>query len=134
MRIGFVGLGAMGLPMAGHLIEAGHDVTVASRSRGPIDAALARGAKDGGSPRGVAEASDVVIVCVPNSPEVVEVVDDMLPVLSEGMTIVDCSTIDPEVERAQHLRVSDTGARYLDAPLSGGGGRAQGGAHPHGRR
>ena len=120
MRIGFVGLGAMGLPMAGHLIEAGHDVTVASRSRGPIDAALARGAKDGGSPRGVAEASDVVIVCVPNSPEVVEVVDDMLPVLAEGMTIVDCSTIDPEVERAQHVRVSDTGARYLDAPLSGG--------------
>ena len=120
MRIGFVGLGAMGLPMAGHLIEAGHDVTVASRSRGPIDAALARGAKDGGSPRGVALASDVVIVCVPNSPEVVEVVDDMVPVLAEGMTIVDCSTIDPEVERAQHLRVSDTGARYLDAPLSGG--------------
>jgi 3-hydroxyisobutyrate dehydrogenase len=120
MRIGFVGLGAMGLPMAGHLIEAGHDVTVASRSRGPIDAALARGAKDGGSPRGVAEASDVVIVCVPNSPEVVEVVDDMVPVLAEGMTIVDCSTIDPEVERAQHVRVSDTGARYLDAPLSGG--------------
>jgi 3-hydroxyisobutyrate dehydrogenase len=120
MRIGFVGLGAMGLPMAGHLIEAGHDVTVASRSRGPIDAALARGAKDGGSPRGVAEASDVVIVCVPNSPEVVEVVDDMVPVLAEGMTVVDCSTIDPEVERAQHVRVSDTGARYLDAPLSGG--------------
>jgi 3-hydroxyisobutyrate dehydrogenase len=120
MRIGFVGLGAMGLPMAGHLIEAGHDVTVASRSRGPIDAALARGAKDGGSPRGVAEASDVVIVCVPNSPEVVEVVGDMVPVLAEGMTIVDCSTIDPEVERAQHVRVSDTGARYLDAPLSGG--------------
>lgn len=120
MRIGFVGLGAMGLPMTGHLIEAGHDVTVASRSRGPIDAALARGAKDGGSPRGVAEASEVVIVCVPNSPEVIDVVDDMLPVLAEGMTIVDCSTIDPEVERAQHVRVSDTGARYLDAPLSGG--------------
>jgi 3-hydroxyisobutyrate dehydrogenase len=120
MRIGFVGLGAMGLPMTGHLIEAGHDVTVASRSRGPVDTALARGAKDGGSPRGVAGASEVVIVCVPNSPEVIEVVDDMLPVLAEGMTIVDCSTIDPEVERAQHVRVSDTGARYLDAPLSGG--------------
>jgi 3-hydroxyisobutyrate dehydrogenase len=120
MRIGFVGLGAMGLPMTGHLIEAGHDVTVASRGRGPIDAALARGAKDGGSPRGVAEASEFVIVCVPNSPEVIEVLDDMLPVLAQGMTIVDCSTIDPEVERAQHVRVSDTGARYLDAPLSGG--------------
>ena len=56
MRIGFIGLGAMGLPMAGHLMAAGHDVTVASRSRGPIDAAVSQGAVDGGSPLGVAEA------------------------------------------------------------------------------
>ena len=120
MRIGFIGLGAMGLPMAGHLVAAGHDVTVASRSRGPIEAALAQGAVDGGSPRGVAEASEVVFLCVPNSPEVVQVVDDMLPALGAGTTVVDCSTIDPEVERAQHARVHETGARYLDAPLSGG--------------
>jgi 3-hydroxyisobutyrate dehydrogenase len=120
MRIGFVGLGAMGLPMAGHLIEAGHDVTVSSRSRGPIDAALALGAHDGGNPRGVAEAAEVIILCVPNSPEVVEVVDGMRSVLGDGQTVVDCSTIDPEVERAQHSRVAATGARYLDAPLSGG--------------
>ncbi len=120
MRIGFVGLGAMGLPMAGHLVAAGHDVAVASRSRGPIDAAVAFGATDGRSPCGVAEASDVVVLCVPNSPEVVEVVDEMLPALEPGMTVVDCSTIDPEVERAQHARVGDAGARYLDAPLSGG--------------
>jgi 3-hydroxyisobutyrate dehydrogenase len=120
MRIGFIGLGAMGLPMAGHLVAAGHDVTVASRGRGPIEAAVAQGARDGGSPHGVAEASEVVVLCVPNSPEVVEVVDAMLPVLGEGRTVVDCSTIDPEVERAQHARVGETGARYLDAPLSGG--------------
>ncbi len=125
MRIGFVGLGAMGLPMAGHLVAAGHDVAVASRSRGPIDAAVAFGATDGGSPRGVAEASDVVVLCVPNSPEVVEVVDEMLPALGPGMTVVDCSTIDPEVERAQHSRVGDAGAHYLDAPLSGGTAGAQ---------
>ncbi len=125
MRIGFIGLGAMGLPMAGHLVAAGHDVTVASRSRGPIDAALSRGAVDGRSRRGVAEASEVIFVCVPNSPEVVEVVDDMLPVLGAGKTVVDCSTIDPEVERAQHARVSETGAHYLDAPLSGGTAGAQ---------
>ena len=125
MRIGFVGLGAMGLPMAGHLVAAGHDVTVASRSRGPIDAAVSTGAHDGGSPRGVAEASDVVILCVPNSPEVVDVVDDMLPVLDAAHTVVDCSTIDPEVERAQHGRVGATGAGYLDAPLSGGTAGAQ---------
>ena len=125
MRIGFVGLGAMGLPMAGHLVSAGHDVAVASRSRGPVDTAVAFGATDGGSPRGVAEASDVVVLCVPNSPEVVEVVDAMLPVLAAGMTIVDCSTIDPEVERAQHARVAATGSHYLDAPLSGGTAGAQ---------
>jgi 3-hydroxyisobutyrate dehydrogenase len=120
MRIGFIGLGAMGLPMAGHLVTAGHEVTVASRGRGPVEAAVARGAADGGSPRGVAEASEVVILCVPNSPEVAEVVDAMLPVLGPSHTVVDCSTIDPEVERAQHERVGGTGARYLDAPLSGG--------------
>jgi 3-hydroxyisobutyrate dehydrogenase len=125
MRIGFIGLGAMGLPMAGHLVAAGHDVTVASRSRGPIDAAVALGAADGGSPRGVAEVSEVTFVCVPNSPEVLEVVDAMLPVLGPGKTVVDCSTIDPEVERAQHVRVGETGARYLDAPLSGGTAGAQ---------
>ena len=125
MRIGFIGLGAMGLPMAGHLVDAGYEVAVASRSRGPIDAAVDRGATDGGTPRGVAEASEVVILCVPNSPEVTAVVDDMLPALGEGKTVVDCSTIDPEVERAQHARVGQTGAAYLDAPLSGGTAGAQ---------
>ena len=125
MRIGFVGLGAMGLPMAGHLVAAGHDVTVASRSRGPIEAAVSMGARDGGSPRGVAEASEVVILCVPNSPEVAEVVEGMLPVLGAAHTVVDCSTIDPDVERAQYERVGATGARYLDAPLSGGTAGAQ---------
>jgi 3-hydroxyisobutyrate dehydrogenase len=127
MRIGFVGLGAMGLPMVGHLLAAGHGVAVASRSRGPIESALAQGATDGGSPRGVAQASDVIMMCVPNSPEVVEVVDDMFDVLDQGKTVVDCSTIDPDIERQQHTRVSAAGARYLDAPLSGGTAGAQNG-------
>ena len=73
---------------------------------------MAAGAVDGGSPAGVAEASEVIILCVPNSPEVVEVVDAMLPALGPGQTVVDCSTIDPEVERAQHARVAATGAGY----------------------
>jgi 3-hydroxyisobutyrate dehydrogenase len=120
MRIGFVGLGAMGLPMARHLVEAGHEVTVASRSRGPIESAIGFGAREGDGPRGVAEASDVIILCVPNSPEVVEVVDAMLPALGTGKVVVDTSTIDPEVEREQHERVRATGAGYLEAPLSGG--------------
>jgi 3-hydroxyisobutyrate dehydrogenase len=127
MRIGFIGLGAMGLPMTGHLVEAGHEVAVASRSRGPIDAAVALGAHDAGTPRAVAEASEVIFVCVPNSPEVCEVIDGMLGALGRGQTVVDCSTIDPEVERAQHSRVAATGARYLDAPLSGGTAGARNG-------
>jgi 3-hydroxyisobutyrate dehydrogenase len=120
MKIGFIGLGAMGLPMTRNLLAAGHDVTVASRSRPPVDAAVALGATDAGTAAEVATAGEVIILCVPNSPEVVEVVDAMLPALGAGTIVVDCSTIDPDVERAQHEKVSATGARYLDGPLSGG--------------
>lgn len=120
MRVGFIGLGAMGLPMARHLLAAGHDVTVASRSRGPIELAVAAGAREGGGPRGVVDASDVTIMCVPDTPDVVGVVDDALPALTAGKILVDTSTIDPETERAQHGRVQAAGAAYLDAPLSGG--------------
>jgi 3-hydroxyisobutyrate dehydrogenase len=122
MDVGFIGLGAMGLPMAHHLIGADHRVTVASRSRGPIDAAVAAGAAEGEGAAAVVGASAVTILCVPNSPEVDEIVGTALPALSPGSAkiIVDCSTIDPEVERAQHERVTAAGARYLEAPVSGG--------------
>jgi 3-hydroxyisobutyrate dehydrogenase len=127
MQLGFVGLGAMGLPMTRHLLESGHRVTVASRSAGPIEAAVALGASHGGTPAGVAEASDIVILCVPSSPEVTAVVADMLPVLGPGQVVVDCSTIDPEVTRTQHALVAGVGAGYLDAPLSGGTAGAEAG-------
>jgi 3-hydroxyisobutyrate dehydrogenase len=128
VKLGFVGLGAMGLPMTRHLVEAGHDVMVASRSRGPIDAAVAFGAREGDGPRAVVEASEITILCVPNSPEVVEVVDAAMPALGAGKIVVDTSTIDPAVERAQHERVTAAGAGYLEAPLSGGTVGAQKGA------
>ena len=118
--VGLIGLGAMGLPMARHLVEAGYAVTVSSRSPGPVEAAVAYGAVDGRDPAGVARASEVVVLCVPNSPEVSSVVDAMLDQLGPGKTVVDCSTIDPEIERAQHERVTERGAAYLDAPVSGG--------------
>jgi len=127
MKLGFIGLGAMGLPMAGHLVTAGHEVAVASRSRGPIDAAVDRGAIDAGGAAAVAAHAEVTFLCVPNSPDVVSVVDDMLAALGPGKTVVDCSTIDPDVERAQHERVGTTGARYLDAPVSGGTAGARAG-------
>jgi 3-hydroxyisobutyrate dehydrogenase len=120
VQVGFIGLGAMGLPMTRHLVDAGHDVTVASRSRRPIERATAFGAREGDGPRGVVEASEVTILCVPNSPDVVGVLDAALPALASGKLVVDTSTIDPNVERAQHERVTGTGARYLEAPLSGG--------------
>jgi 3-hydroxyisobutyrate dehydrogenase len=125
--LGFLGLGVMGLPMARHLVSAGHRVTVSSRSRGPVDAAVGFGAADGGSALGVAEAASVVVLCVPSSPDVVAVVDELLPALGPGRTVVDCSTIDPDVERAQHERVAATGAAYLDAPVSGGSVGAENG-------
>ncbi len=127
MQLGFVGLGAMGLPMIRHLLEAGHQVTVASRSPGPVQRAVSLGAVDGGSPAGVAGAGEVVFLCVPSSPQVVEVVSAMLPSLGPGKVVVDCSTIDPDVTREQHAIVTDTGAEFLDAPLSGGTAGAEAG-------
>jgi 3-hydroxyisobutyrate dehydrogenase len=120
MRVGFVGLGAMGLPMTLHLIDSGHDVTVASRGRGPIDAAVAAGATEGNGAQGVVDASDVTILCLPNSPDVIEVIDTAWPAIRNGKILVDTSTIDPEVERSLHARVTAAGAHYLEAPLSGG--------------
>src|SRR5688500_10993691 len=115
MKVGFIGLGAMGGPMTRHLLDTGNAVTVASRSRGPIDTAVEAGATEGDGPAGVVADSDITILCVPNSPEVVEVVDAAMPKLGDGKVVVDCSTIAPDVERAQHERVSATGARYLEA-------------------
>ncbi len=74
MQLGFIGLGAMGLPMTRHLLEAGHHVAVASRSRGPVERAVGLGAVDAGSAAEVASASEMVILCVPSSPQVIEVV------------------------------------------------------------
>ncbi len=120
MKLGFIGLGAMGLPMTRHLLGAGHEVTVASRSRPRIDAAVGAGAREASGPAAVVEASEITLLCVPDSPDVVSVLDDAMPALGPGILLIDTSTIDPGVEREQHLRVAATGATYLDAPLSGG--------------
>jgi 3-hydroxyisobutyrate dehydrogenase len=125
VQLGFIGLGAMGLPMTRNLLEAGHAVSVSSRSRPPIEQAVKLGATDAGTPSDVASASEVIFICVPNSPEVTSVIDEMLPALAPGKIVVDTSTIDPDVEREQHRRVAATGAGYLDGPLSGGTAGAQ---------
>lgn len=120
MKVGFIGLGAMGVPMTRNLLAKGHSVTVSSRTQGPVDAVAAAGATDGKDPAGVCGASEVIVLCVPSSPDVSSVVDQLLPCLRPGQVVVDCSTIDPDVERQQHLRVGQTGAAYLEAPVSGG--------------
>lgn len=121
MRVGVIGLGVMGLPMTRRLLAAGHAVTVASRSPGPVQIAAAAGATAATGPAELGTAGcEVVILCVPDTPDVVEVVAALLPGLRTGTVVVDCSTIDPEVEREQHERVAAAGGRYLDAPVSGG--------------
>jgi 3-hydroxyisobutyrate dehydrogenase len=125
--VGFVGLGVMGLPMARHLVSAGHRVTVASRSPGPVEKAVAYGALDGGSAAGVAASSGIVVLCLPSSPDVESVVDQMLPSMRPGSIVVDCSTIDPRVARDVHDRLEARYHAFLDAPVSGGSVGAENG-------
>ena len=100
----------------------------------PIDAAVGFGATEGDGPRGVVDASEITILCVPNSPDVVAVLDDAMPALGPGKIVVDTSTIDPEVEREQHERVSATGARVpRSATVRRHSRRPEGRADPDGR-
>jgi 2-hydroxy-3-oxopropionate reductase len=122
-RIGFIGLGIMGKPMATNLLRAGFALTVHNRSRPPVEELVAAGARDGRSPRGVAEASDIVITMLPDSPDVQQVVlgpDGVLEGLRAGSVLVDMSTISPLVAREIAQAVAARGAQMLDAPVSGG--------------
>jgi 2-hydroxy-3-oxopropionate reductase len=119
-RVGFIGLGIMGKPMAGHLLSAGLPLTVHSRSPAPVDELVAAGAARAGSPAEVAAASDVVITMLPDTPDVVEVVTAMLPSLAPGSLVVDMSSIDPGPARELASAVAEAGSSMLDAPVSGG--------------
>ncbi len=122
-KVGFVGLGIMGKPMARNLMGAGYDLTVHNRSRGPVDELASEGASAAGSPREVAQNSDVVITMLPDSPQVREVVageGGVLEGIKEGSLIVDMSTISPVVTEELAGAVKEKGAGMLDAPVSGG--------------
>jgi 2-hydroxy-3-oxopropionate reductase len=122
-RIGFVGLGIMGKPMAAHLLEAGYPLTVLNRSRGPQDELVAAGARAGQSPRRVAEESDVVITMLPDSPDVEQVVlgaGGVMEGLRPGSLVIDMSTISPAVARRVATVARERGSDALDAPVSGG--------------
>ena len=122
-RIGFIGLGIMGRPMAGHLQAAGYALQVV-RHRAPIPEELLRGgAVEHGTARAVAEASDVVITMVPDTPDVEAVLfgeDGAAGGLSAGKVLVDMSTISPTATKAFAERIRERGAEYVDAPVSGG--------------
>jgi 2-hydroxy-3-oxopropionate reductase len=125
MRIGFIGLGIMGRPMARNLVKAGHELVVHSRSRGPVDELVAESAAvtAATSPRAVAEQVDTVITMLPDSPDVRAVVfgdDGLAGALRPGSLLIDMSTIAPATAQEVHAALAGRGASALDAPVSGG--------------
>lgn len=127
-RLGYIGLGVMGAAMARNLLKAGYKVTVHNRSRAKVEALVKEGAADGGSAAGVARASEIVLICVPDTPDVEEVLfgaQGVSDAIEPGSVVIDFSTISPTatVEFAKRLR--DRSVAMLDSPVSGGPKGAQ---------
>jgi len=120
-RVGFVGVGYMGHGMAKNLVEKGHPLSIkGNRNRQPIDDLIARGARELATPREIAEASDIVFLCLPGSPQVEEAVrgaDGLKAGAREGLIIVDTSTADPNSTLALAAELGPLGVRFIDAPL-----------------
>jgi 2-hydroxy-3-oxopropionate reductase len=122
-RVGFVGLGLMGLPMAQRILDAGYQLTVFNRTAEKARALVDAGAEQAASPAEVAAASDVVVTIVTDTPDVVQVVTregGLLAGAHQDMTWIDMSTISPEATRELGARVAARGVETLDAPVSGG--------------
>lgn len=122
MKLGFIGLGIMGKPMAGHLLAASHELFAYSRSGVPAELVEA-GAKACASPNEVAQQADVVFIMVPDTPHVEQVLfgeEGVCDALRTGQVVVDMSSISPIATKGFAQRVQATGAEYLDAPVSGG--------------
>ena len=127
MKVGFIGLGRMGLPMSRRLLDAGFHLTVHNRSRPKVDALVAAGAVGASSSAEVAGASDVVLTCLPDVPTVEEVFLGRDGIVSEarpGQVLVDHSTVGPSTSTAIARAAEARGASFLDAPISGGVERA----------
>nr|MDQ3641667.1 NAD(P)-binding domain-containing protein [Actinomycetota bacterium] len=121
-KVGFVGLGIMGKPMAKNLIKAGHGLVVYNGS-GAADELKGEGAEGADSYKAVAEKCGIVITCLPNSPEVEEVYrgdEGLLAGAGEGALLIDMSTISPLVTKELAREASERGVKTLDAPVSGG--------------
>jgi 3-hydroxyisobutyrate dehydrogenase len=123
MRVGVIGLGIMGAPMARNLLRAGHAVHVLSRTRAKVEALVAEGAESAASPAALAAVVDAVVSSLPDGPDVEAVVqgpDGVLAGARAGLLVVDTSTIAPAVARALAARAAERGVAFLDAPVSGG--------------
>lgn len=122
-RVGFVGLGTMGSSMATNLARAGFHLTVWNRSAGRDDDVIAAGARRAATPAEVAAASDVIVLCVTDSPQVDDVLlaeNGLIEGLRRGSLVIDCSTISPIATLGFAERLGPIGAAWVDAPVSGG--------------
>ena len=122
MKVGFIGLGIMGTPMAGHLIKAGHEVFLYSIPSIP-PSLVETGGKACASGKEVAQKADVIITMVPDTPHVAAALFDPNGVaegLSRGKTVVDMSSISPVETKKFAERIKALGCEYIDAPVSGG--------------
>ncbi|MEN9760141.1 MAG: hypothetical protein RL676_1292 [Pseudomonadota bacterium] len=122
LNVGFVGLGIMGAPMCGHLIAAGHNVFVSTRSKVPDSIAQTK-AVVCSSPKEVAEKADIIITMVPDTPDVEKVLfgdNGIAKGISKGKVVVDMSSISPIATKEFAQKINALGAEYLDAPVSGG--------------
>lgn len=122
MDIGFIGLGIMGRPMAGHVIRGGHQLHIYSRGKPPPEL-IEAGAIACGSPREVAERSDAVITMVPDTPDVEAVVfgpDGIAEGFGPGKVLIDMSSISPMATKKFASMLAEKGCEWIDAPVSGG--------------
>ena len=122
-QLGFIGLGIMGKPMTQNLLKAGYPVIVHNRSRPAMDELAQAGATIAQSPKQVAQQADVVITCLPDSPDVETVIlgsDGVLEGAKAGMLCIDMSTIAPATARKIYESLNANGIQSLDAPVSGG--------------
>nr|WP_299245848.1 2-hydroxy-3-oxopropionate reductase [uncultured Halomonas sp.] len=126
-KIGFIGLGIMGRPMAGHLLDAGHELVTVKRDK-PLASELAdKGMKELDDPKAVAEQSEIIITMVPDTPDVEHVLfaeDGVIHGLQKGALVIDMSSIAPIPTQEFAKRIKDAGGDYVDAPVSGGEGGA----------
>src|SRR5258705_11791126 len=126
-NIAFIGLGNMGGPMAANLVKAGHKVTAFDLVAASRDQAKADGAAIAESSVSSVKGADVIITMLPAGKHVVSVWNEVIPAMTRGTLIIDCSTIDVESAKQAHALAAKSGMLSVDAPVSGGTGGAKGG-------